>query len=105
MIRAPPSHRCSGLGVVAGSCGCQEYVFLHRLCYFCFINSSIVVCAGETRMRFYELLVNGLYTPQTLPVGTEQDVSPTVNETLQVCLAFFFFFKNNFLQNSKQMCH
>lgn len=64
-----------------------------------------MVCAGETRMRFYELLVNGLYTPQTLPVGTEQDVSPTVNETLQVCLAFFFFFKNNFLQNSKQMCH
>uniref|UniRef100_A0A8C4U338 SET domain containing 1B, histone lysine methyltransferase n=1 Tax=Falco tinnunculus TaxID=100819 RepID=A0A8C4U338_FALTI len=39
---------------------------------------------GETRMRFYELLVNGLYTPQTLPVGTEQDVSPTVNETLQL---------------------
>lgn len=43
-------------------------------------------------MRFYELLVNGLYTPQTLPVGTEQDVSPTVNETLQVCLLSFFFF-------------
>ncbi|KAM6247018.1 histone-lysine N-methyltransferase SETD1B isoform 2-T2 [Porphyrio hochstetteri] len=39
---------------------------------------------GETRMRFYDLLVNGLYTPQTLPVGTEQDVSPTVNETLQL---------------------
>uniref|UniRef100_A0A8C2UGP3 SET domain containing 1B, histone lysine methyltransferase n=1 Tax=Coturnix japonica TaxID=93934 RepID=A0A8C2UGP3_COTJA len=39
---------------------------------------------GETRMRFYELLVNGLYTPQTLPVGTEQDASPTVNETLQL---------------------
>ncbi|XP_066418180.1 histone-lysine N-methyltransferase SETD1B [Molothrus aeneus] len=39
---------------------------------------------GETRMRFYELLVNGLYTPQTLPVGTEQDVSPTGNEALQL---------------------
>lgn len=57
-------------------------------------------------MRFYELLVNGLYTPQTLPVGTEQDVSPTVNETLQVCLlSLFFFFKSNFLENSKQMHH
>ncbi|XP_075754745.1 histone-lysine N-methyltransferase SETD1B isoform X2 [Pelodiscus sinensis] len=39
---------------------------------------------GETRMRFYELLVNGLYTPQTLPVGNEQEVSPTVNETQQL---------------------
>uniref|UniRef100_A0A8D0H1M8 SET domain containing 1B, histone lysine methyltransferase n=1 Tax=Sphenodon punctatus TaxID=8508 RepID=A0A8D0H1M8_SPHPU len=39
---------------------------------------------GETRMRFYELLVNGLYTPQTLPVGNELDVSPSVNETLQL---------------------
>ncbi|XP_030075218.1 histone-lysine N-methyltransferase SETD1B isoform X2 [Microcaecilia unicolor] len=39
---------------------------------------------GETRMRFYELLVNGLYTPQTLPVGSELDASPTVNELLQL---------------------
>ncbi|XP_053328759.1 histone-lysine N-methyltransferase SETD1B [Spea bombifrons] len=39
---------------------------------------------GETRMRFYELLVNGLYTPQTLPVGGELDTSPTVNEAPQV---------------------
>ncbi|OCU02059.1 histone-lysine N-methyltransferase SETD1B [Xenopus laevis] len=39
---------------------------------------------GETRMRFYELLVNGYYTPQTLPVGTDLDASPTVNETPQV---------------------
>ncbi|XP_072272020.1 histone-lysine N-methyltransferase SETD1B isoform X2 [Pyxicephalus adspersus] len=39
---------------------------------------------GETRMRFYELLVNGLYTPQTLPVGGDLDASPTVNETPQV---------------------
>ncbi|XP_075753961.1 histone-lysine N-methyltransferase SETD1B-like isoform X2 [Pelodiscus sinensis] len=39
---------------------------------------------GETRMRFYELLVNGLYTPQTLPVGNEQDVLPTVNKTQQL---------------------
>ncbi|XP_075437931.1 histone-lysine N-methyltransferase SETD1B-like isoform X1 [Ascaphus truei] len=39
---------------------------------------------GETRMRFYELLVNGLYTPQTLPTGGELDASPTVNETPQV---------------------
>lgn len=48
-----------------------------------------MVCAGETRMRFYELLVNGLYTPQTLPVGTEQDVSPTGNEALQVGVLVF----------------
>lgn len=61
-------------------------MFVHRQGDFCLMNSSIVVCTGETRMRFYELLVNGLYTPQTLPVGTEQDVSPTVNEALQVCL-------------------
>ncbi|XP_073442094.1 histone-lysine N-methyltransferase SETD1B isoform X2 [Dendrobates tinctorius] len=39
---------------------------------------------GETRMRFYELLVNGLYTPQTLPVGTDLDASPNANETPQV---------------------
>ncbi|CAJ0958417.1 unnamed protein product [Ranitomeya imitator] len=38
---------------------------------------------GETRMRFYELLVNGLYTPQTLPVGSDLDASPNVNETPQ----------------------
>lgn len=50
-----------------------------------------MVCAGETRMRFYELLVNGLYTPQTLPVGTEQDASPTVNETLQVWFPWLLF--------------
>ncbi|NP_001072649.1 histone-lysine N-methyltransferase SETD1B [Xenopus tropicalis] len=39
---------------------------------------------GETRMRFYDLLVNGFYTPQTLPVGSDLDASPTVNETPQV---------------------
>ncbi|XP_078523664.1 histone-lysine N-methyltransferase SETD1B isoform X1 [Lissotriton helveticus] len=39
---------------------------------------------GETRMRFYELLVSGLYTPQTLPVGSELDASPIVNEVAQL---------------------
>lgn len=39
---------------------------------------------GETRMRFYELLVTGRYTPQTLPVGELDAISPIVNETLQV---------------------
>ncbi|XP_066227118.1 histone-lysine N-methyltransferase SETD1B [Saccopteryx leptura] len=39
---------------------------------------------GETRMRFYELLVTGRYTPQTLPVGELDAVSPLVNETLQL---------------------
>lgn len=39
---------------------------------------------GETRMRFYELLVTGRYTPQTLPVGELDAVSPIVNEALQV---------------------
>lgn len=35
-------------------------------------------------MRFYELLVTGRYTPQTLPVGELDAISPIVNETLQV---------------------
>ncbi|EGW07469.1 Histone-lysine N-methyltransferase SETD1B [Cricetulus griseus] len=39
---------------------------------------------GETRMRFYELLVTGRYTPQTLPVGELDAISPIVNETLQL---------------------
>ncbi|KAK2098082.1 Histone-lysine N-methyltransferase setd1b [Saguinus oedipus] len=39
---------------------------------------------GETRMRFCELLVTGLYTLQTLPVGELDAVSPIVNETLQL---------------------
>lgn len=89
VITASLLHGWSGLGVVAGSCECQECVFLHGLWYLFLINSCIVVCAGETRMRFYELLVNGLYTPQTLPVGTEQDVSPTGNEALQVGVLVF----------------
>lgn len=38
-------------------------------------------------MRFYELLVTGRYTPQTLPVGELDAVSPIVNETLQVGLS------------------
>ncbi|XP_032123143.1 histone-lysine N-methyltransferase SETD1B-like [Sapajus apella] len=39
---------------------------------------------GETRMRLYELLVTGRYTPRTLPVGELDAVSPIVNETLQL---------------------
>lgn len=38
-------------------------------------------------MRFYELLVTGRYTPQTLPVGELDAVSPIVNESLQVSLS------------------
>lgn len=48
---------------------------------------TLVPClfvTGETRMRFYELLVTGRYTPQTLPVGELDAVSPIVSETLQV---------------------
>ena len=45
---------------------------------------SLAFSTGETRMRFYELLVTGRYTPQTLPVGELDAVSPIVNETLQV---------------------
>ena len=44
---------------------------------------SLAFSTGETRMRFYELLVTGRYTPQTLPVGELDAVSPIVNETLQ----------------------
>nr|XP_060641947.1 histone-lysine N-methyltransferase SETD1B isoform X2 [Anolis sagrei ordinatus] len=39
---------------------------------------------GEKRMHFYELLVNGLYTPQTLPVENEPEASSPVNEALQL---------------------
>lgn len=46
--------------------------------------SPLSLLTGETRMRFYELLVTGRYTPQTLPVGELDAVSPLVNETLQV---------------------
>lgn len=38
-------------------------------------------------MRFYELLVTGRYTPQTLPVGELDAISPIVSETLQVGLS------------------
>ncbi|KAH0625604.1 hypothetical protein JD844_015189, partial [Phrynosoma platyrhinos] len=49
-----------------------------------FNNVIVVVWPGEKRMHFYELLVNGLYTPQTLPVENEPDASSPVNETLQL---------------------
>lgn len=34
--------------------------------------------AGENRHRYFQLLMNGCYTPQTLPVGGEEarEVSP-----------------------------
>lgn len=54
------------------------------------LSTIFIVCPGEKRMHFYELLVNGLYTPQTLPVDNEPDASPTVNETLQVSLTWLF---------------
>nr|XP_015221757.1 PREDICTED: histone-lysine N-methyltransferase SETD1B isoform X2 [Lepisosteus oculatus] len=41
---------------------------------------------GENRMRYFELLVNGIYTPRTLPVGNEdsRDISPrSLNDTAQ----------------------
>lgn len=39
----------------------------------CFYCSS-----GENRLRYFQLLMNGSYTPRTLPVGGEEarDVSP-----------------------------
>uniref|UniRef100_H3BG97 SET domain containing 1B, histone lysine methyltransferase n=1 Tax=Latimeria chalumnae TaxID=7897 RepID=H3BG97_LATCH len=42
---------------------------------------------GDTRMRFYDLLVSGIFTPQTLPVGNEtllDSSPPSLNETPQV---------------------
>lgn len=42
-------------------------------------------------MRFYELLVTGRYTPQTLPVGELDAISPIVSETLQVGLSLLPF--------------
>lgn len=56
-----------------------------------FFNRDFVTSPGEKRMHFYELLVNGLYTPQTLPVETEQDASPTLSETLQVTFELGLF--------------
>lgn len=38
-------------------------------------------------MRFYELLVTGRYTPQTLPVGELDASSPIASDALQVGLA------------------
>lgn len=34
--------------------------------------------AGENRLRYFQLLMNGSYTPKTLPVGGEEarEVSP-----------------------------
>ncbi|MBN3316708.1 SE1BA methyltransferase, partial [Atractosteus spatula] len=49
---------------------------------------------GENRMRYFELLVNGIYTPRTLPVGNEdsRDISPrSLNDTAQKSLKVLFF--------------
>lgn len=43
---------------------------------------------GENRLRYFQLLMNGSYTPRTLPVGGEEarDVSPrTLAEALLAC--------------------
>ncbi|XP_072311546.1 histone-lysine N-methyltransferase SETD1B-A isoform X2 [Eucyclogobius newberryi] len=43
---------------------------------------------GENRLRYFQLLMNGSYTPRTLPVGSEEakDVSPrTLAEALLAC--------------------
>lgn len=42
---------------------------------------------GENRLRYFQLLMNGSYTPRTLPVGGEEarEVSPrTLAEALLV---------------------
>lgn len=42
-------------------------------------RSTHVYCsAGENRLRYFQLLMNGSYTPRTLPVGGEEarEVSP-----------------------------
>lgn len=43
------------------------------------LTPTYVRCsAGENRLRYFELLMNGSYTPRTLPVGGEEarEVSP-----------------------------
>lgn len=50
-------------------------------------DCSLCVCQGENRMRYFELLVSGLYTPRTLPVGNEpvqEDSPPGVSDPPQV---------------------
>lgn len=57
--------------------------------------------AGENRLRYFQLLMNGSYTPRTLPVGGEEarEVSPRslaeallVKNPLTICRFYDFFF-------------
>lgn len=52
-----------------------------EVCWLCKpgIRPRHVCCsAGENRLRYFQLLMNGSYTPRTLPVGGEEarEVSP-----------------------------
>lgn len=52
-----------------------------EVCWLCKpgIRPRHVYCsAGENRLRYFQLLMNGSYTPRTLPVGGEEarEVSP-----------------------------
>lgn len=56
--------------------------------------------AGENRLRYFQLLMNGSYTPRTLPVGGEEnrEVSPRslaeallVLKLLTVMMAWSYF--------------
>ncbi len=42
------------------------------------VNSHLSICSGENRQRYFQRLINGSYTPLTLPVGGEEacEVSP-----------------------------
>lgn len=62
------------------SCMHEFYVFWtvsHNPCES-FLFCSCLPCPGENRQRYFQLLINGTYTPRTLPVGGEEPrgVSP-----------------------------
>lgn len=78
------SHSCPGLGSQAQGAHKEANLWGLPQPGASLSPPSLALPTGETRMRFYELLVTGRYTPQTLPVGELDAVSPIVNETLQV---------------------
>lgn len=43
---------------------------LGRSCFLCLtLLVPIFLLLGQQRMKYYELIVNGSYTPQTVPTG------------------------------------
>ena len=45
--------------------------------YCCADVHLFLLSTGEQRLRYFQLLVDGVYTPQTLPVGGEEPREPS----------------------------